>query len=302
MPFQIRLATPDDVPAMLHISSRTWGGEDYLAEVMDEWLADPNGYYYVAFDQDILVGMSRLTQLGVGEWWLEGIRVEPERYSQGIGRALHIYCIEQAHQLNGEHDGLLRLVTSSQNHAIHKLCMETEFERTGAFTFYRANTTDRHADQFRQLTLDDIPITLKYLQQSAFFSASSHSFELEPFKYFLLTEDRLRAEIETGVVYGWTSPQLPSGLLHGIVIVDLMEAAELRKVPGSIPMLPLTYLDAAEGQLAVMASAVRGLAGSLGFRKVQGRFLSLSERLVALEQAGFRRRGEDKLYLFSRKI
>ena len=63
-----------------------------------------------------------------------------------------------------------------------------------------------------------------------------------------------------------------------------------------------TYVMAG-GTAAQMAQAVRDLCGALGYHKMQLRFLARGERLVALEQAGWRVvRHTDPIYLFARPI
>src|SRR5258707_15674731 len=94
----IRQARLEDRAAMDSISARTWGGDDYLSDVLDDWLADPQGYFYVAeqSDNNQILGMARLVCLGADEWWLEGMRVDPDHYGQGIGRLLHHHLVRQA--------------------------------------------------------------------------------------------------------------------------------------------------------------------------------------------------------------
>lgn len=56
-----------------------------------------------------------------------------------------------------------------------------------------------------------------------------------------------------------------------------------------IGTLTLAYLDAQTGYVADICRAVRRFAGARGFRTLRHRFLTLPERLVAIEQGGWRR-------------
>jgi RimJ/RimL family protein N-acetyltransferase len=284
----IRLAQDSDRAAMEAIAARTWGGDDYLPQVLTEWLADPNGYYYVASREDQVVGMSRLVRLDTDEWWMEGIRVDPDLYGQGIGRELHYHCVKQAQELGS---GVVRFATSSANRAIHKLASETAFERIGDFVLYRTDghPLDRTADEFRTLTPDDIPAIRTWLDSSSYHAQAARSLE-QSWRWYFITDDRLQARIEQSLIYGWYD----KGILAGLVIFNLFPQPE----PGRVPILNIAYLDASVGKLATLALAVRGLATQLGYRKMGMRFLARPERLVAMEQAGWRRLGQDAISLF----
>src|SRR5262245_49656336 len=120
MGINIRRARSEDRAAMDSISARTWGGDDYLSDVLDDWLADPNGYLYVAErrEERTVLGLVRPVYPGPYEWWLEGMLVDPDQYGGRIGSLLHQYSVEQAESLgNGE----VRLATSSLNKALHKI-------------------------------------------------------------------------------------------------------------------------------------------------------------------------------------
>ena len=39
----LRKATASDKPRIVEISSQIWEGEDYVPDVLDDWLADPSG-------------------------------------------------------------------------------------------------------------------------------------------------------------------------------------------------------------------------------------------------------------------
>ena len=286
----IRRAQDSDRAGMETIAARTWGGDDYLPHVLDDWLADPDGYYYVARREDQVVGMARLAHLGPDEWWLEGIRVHPDLYGQGIGRELHHFSVKQAQELGS---GVLRLATSSANTAIHKLASETAFERVGNFVLYRTDGKEigNSADEFRAMTANDVPILRVWLDSSPYYSQAGRSLE-QSWRWYFITDERLKERVEQSLVFGWYKQQA----LQGLVILNPFPQPE----PGRVPILNIAYLDASVGKLATLALAVRGLAAQLGYRKMGMRFLARPERLVAMEQAGWRRLGQDAISVFRR--
>ena len=296
MAILIRQALESDRAAMKHIAALTWGGEDYLPQVLDEWLTEPEGRFFVACDTALagepVVGMGRLTRFGEGEWWLEAIRVAPDRYQQGIGRTLHNALVAQAEAVGS---GVLRMATGGSNTAIHKLAAATDFVQAGNYVFYRADPIAlSFAETFRPLVEDDLPEARHLLAHSPYFQAAGCSLE-QDWRWMMITDERLHERMAQALLYGWYPA---AGHLTGLVILTPASPA----APGRIPMLNVAYLDAAVGELANMAQAVRGLAAKLGFRKIQMHFCALPERLVAMEQAGWRRRRQDEIHLFSRRL
>lgn len=92
-----------------------------------------------------------------------------------------------------------------------------------------------------------------------------------------------------------------SSALDGLIILNPLP--EVEQGSGHAPILEIGYLDARSGQLAPMAQAVCDLCGQLGYRKMQLRFVARGERLVAMEQAGWRVvRHTDNLFLFGRRL
>jgi len=56
----IREAKPEDRPFIEEIARLTWGGEDYLARVFDEWLGDN---FYVLEIEGKVIGTVKMTLL-----------------------------------------------------------------------------------------------------------------------------------------------------------------------------------------------------------------------------------------------
>ena len=287
------------------ISARTWGGDDYLSEVLDDGLADPNGYMYVAerTDDSKILGMARLVCLGADEWWMEGMRVDPDHYEQGIGRLLNNHLVQQAEALadaSASGTGTVRLVTSSLNKAVHKMAAETGFANLGPYIIYRANALPdpRHSGEFHVLTAGELPAIRQFLDRSAYYEHAARSLEYS-WKWYLITDDRLRVWLRDSLIYGWTIADFHT--LDGLLILNPLPTA----APGSgrAPVLDIGYLDARAGQLASMAQAARDLCARLGYLRMQHRFMVRGERLVAMEQAGWRAvRHHDPVYLYARSL
>ena len=113
---------PDDTPAML----------------------GHQGQFTVVYQGNTLVAFNKLSCLGPGEWWLEGIRVDPNYRQQGIARQLHTYTLALADE---RMDGFLRLSTVKYNEAINKLARETGFRTLAYYSLATAAAAESVAGQ-----------------------------------------------------------------------------------------------------------------------------------------------------------
>lgn len=114
----IRAARTSDLDAVLQITSRVWGGRDYIRYVWDDWLT--------ARAQPLLIGelagepvaIARLGDLGNGEGWFQGLRVAEQARGQGIGRRMLETCLLLSRQRG---DRSLRLMTDGDNAAMQHM-------------------------------------------------------------------------------------------------------------------------------------------------------------------------------------
>lgn len=125
-PLLCRPVLPADKDQAFVFLRRIWDGEDYLPEVWDDWLADPRGLFVAAELEGRVVGLGRLTDLGEGEAWLEGLRVHPDLEGRGIATHIHHYLLER---WRASPATVVRLATASTRSAVHRLCQRTGFIR-----------------------------------------------------------------------------------------------------------------------------------------------------------------------------
>jgi len=79
----LRKAVATDKERITEISAQIWEGDDYVATVFDDWLADSHGEVVVATLDDVLIGFARRTYLLPGYAWFEGIRTDPAYCNTG---------------------------------------------------------------------------------------------------------------------------------------------------------------------------------------------------------------------------
>ena len=129
-----RPALPSDTDDVLEFTKFIWEGHDYIKYVWHEWLDDPQGLLATAQYGSHAVGIAKVTLLSAGQWWLEGLRVDPKFQGLRIGSHLHDY-MDRWWLRHG--DGILRLMTSSERLQVHHLSERTGYTKAGEVADYR---------------------------------------------------------------------------------------------------------------------------------------------------------------------
>jgi GNAT superfamily N-acetyltransferase len=129
-----RPALPSDTADVLEFTKFIWEGHDYIKYVWQEWLDDPQGLLATAQYGPHAVGIAKVTHLSPGQWWLEGLRVNPKFQGLKIGSHLHEYMNRWWLRYG---DGVIRLMTSSQRVQVHHLCERTGYTKIGEVAGYR---------------------------------------------------------------------------------------------------------------------------------------------------------------------
>ena len=89
MSFDIRRARAEDHAAISAFTASTFEWGDYVADVLPDWLDDPNGLVLVAVDDsDTPVAVGRGVLLSDRELWLQGARVSEAWRRKGIGSSV----------------------------------------------------------------------------------------------------------------------------------------------------------------------------------------------------------------------
>jgi ribosomal protein S18 acetylase RimI-like enzyme len=111
-PARIRPATAADRDAVLAFCQETFTWGDYIADVWDHWLSDPDGILLVAdvAGQPVAVGHGRL--LSATEAWLEGLRVQADHRRHGIADGMNAAGCDWAKARGAT---VARLATDSTN-------------------------------------------------------------------------------------------------------------------------------------------------------------------------------------------
>lgn len=126
----VRRARPDDREAVLAFTTTTWDGWDYIAEVWEDWVADPVGAFLVAtaapgpagelpvdrsgepIAPGRIVAITHLRMLSTTEAWVEGIRVDPVVRGMDIATDLQTAVLDAARAAGAT---IVRYVTGTRN-------------------------------------------------------------------------------------------------------------------------------------------------------------------------------------------
>ena len=149
LPVVCRSASARDHADVTEFCKEIWDGDDYVPEVWDDWLNDPNGLLAVAESNRHAIGCSKITLISQGQWWLEGFRVDPKFQGLKVGSRIHDYVTDW---WIDHGDGTLRLMTDAGNFAVHQMCMKTGYIKTHEVCGYKAIPIAEPVDTFSLAT------------------------------------------------------------------------------------------------------------------------------------------------------
>lgn len=100
MNFELRIATPDDVDAIMALETATFESDAWSSDSMSSEVASEHTYYLVAFDPatpDVLAGYGGLlAPEDSGEGDIQTLAVAPGARRHGLGRTLVIALLAEA--------------------------------------------------------------------------------------------------------------------------------------------------------------------------------------------------------------
>ncbi len=280
-PLLCRPVRPADKDQAFSFLRRIWEGEDYLPEVWDEWLADPRGLFVAAELEGRVVGLGRLTDLGEGESWLEGLRVHPDLQGRGIATHLHEYLLER---WRASPATVVRLATASTREAVHRLCQRTGFVRV-------ANLLDVAAPAapgghgFSPAGPEEVVASFSSWAGTDIGRAFAGLMELH-WQWARQTPRRLRTLAAQGMAWSW-------GQGRGTVVATRQTSEEEE-------CLRLHAVAVEAGQLSALLRDTRRLAAELGLTEVRWRAPAEESWVPVLLGAGFEPRWSTALFVFEK--
>ncbi|MEX2030768.1 MAG: GNAT family N-acetyltransferase [Anaerolineales bacterium] len=277
-----RPALLSDRESVMDFLPLIWEGEDYVPGVWDAWLEEKGGYFAAALLEGHVVGLSHLVDLGRGEWWLEGLRVDPRLHGRHIGSHLHDYQVENWLRTDAS---VVRLATHRSRTAVHRMCERTGFLRMASVIplGFRAHPGDH---RFRPAGLQDVEGAVTQLLESPVQRALAGWMDLG-WRYAGVDPDRIAAAARSGGLWTW-------GQSQGILVTRLETGPDG-------PSLTISAMARPTDAAASFLADIPRLAASMG--SVSGLWVAPeSEASVdGLVQGGFEPESEEPLWLFERR-
>lgn len=252
-----RTGTLDDWLTIAPMVAQTWEDGDYIDEtIWRAWVSDEKARLIAAELDGQLVGFARLAELGPAEWWLEGLRVDPQHRGQGIGRALltHTIALFRRNAI-----GLLRFFTASNNEIMPRLAEKFGFNHIVSYAPMQIAAQPADYRSFKFLGPSNLEMAYAYLRRSPMYRVN-HFVEHHWTAYYL-TKERLGEYLADPSieVLGWRQ----FDQLHGIAIL-VPDAAE-----EAADTLQVAYLDGGDDtSLGAMLTALQGIAAKRGFQNI----------------------------------
>ena len=275
-----RPALPGDATDVLEFTKFIWDGHDYIKYVWEDWLADPQGLLAVAEYAGHAVALGKVTYLSPGQWWLEGVRVDPS--VQGLKIGSHIF--EYLESWWKEQGGTLRWMTSSDRVQMHHLAKRSGYVKLGEVRSYTAPADQEASGAFRALEETEVERASQIAPTSL---ANSYGLMDWGWKFSAPDATALAKIAEDRRLYEWRNN---AGLLSYWEDED-----DGRKVLG------VGLLACNTGSLKDMLIDLRRLAGQLGFDRLVWLAPAMEKVEAALQQAGFKTDWDGTGFLFEKR-
>lgn len=292
-----RPALPKDTADVLALTWEIWEGHDYVPYVWEEWLDDPDGLLAVAEYSGVVVGLGKLSRLAEGQWWLEGLRVNPDYQGRGIASRLHDYQVAQWQKFGG---GALRLATASFRQPVQHLCERTGFEQVAEFTAYHSEPIPggfaAGAGLFTPVSTNEVTVALEFARRAPPLTLSAGLMDLG-WQWAAPSVELLGAAVERGQAWWWGLN--PKEEKRGLLLINTYEGDEEDDWQGTRARAEL--LACRLDELVAMLVDYRCLAARLGVDRADWMAPLHPNLAPRLEAAGFSRDWEHSLYLYARE-
>ena len=268
--FTFRPLRPEDKPRVLEITAHTWGDGDYIPQVWERWLADPKGEFTAAVQDGIVVAIAKLTWQGEGQWWMEGLRVDPERRLKGIGQAMCAYQVALAKKLGGR---MARYMTGIRNDGSHRIAERAGFHVLARFVERVADKMDGPVEAVT-LASADLDSVWNMMRESDLVAETKGIYVCD-WKACEITRERVAEHQGKGELMGVRDEM---GRVRAWCLVHIEPDWD---------RLGMSCLDGKTNGIAALARAMRAHAGVVGKVMVEAMAPPHPRVMEALEAAGY---------------
>jgi hypothetical protein len=265
----LRPARPEDQARVFEITANTWEGGDYIPHVWDRWLADPKGELTVAELDGVVAALGKLSWMGDGQWWIEGLRVDPQQRLKGIGQAINTYQLDLVKKLGGR---VVRYATGLRNEGSHRIAARAGFHALTRFVERSAGPLDGPSEA-QVLTGDDLDTAWNLARGSDLLEMAQGMYVFD-WRVVPLSREGVAECIRQGVALGVRADG------------DLTAWCLAKQEPDWEGVEVTTWMGTDEG-LERLARAMRAQAGAWGKQVVEAMATPHPRLLQILDEAGY---------------
>ncbi|RPI49109.1 MAG: GNAT family N-acetyltransferase, partial [Chloroflexi bacterium] len=284
---RIRLARPEDRPAMERICAHTWEFGDYIQEVWDEWLAGEDRPLLVAeLGASGVVSLNKITHQPAGQIWLEGMRVDPDYRTRGVARRCLDWNLAYARERGAR---VVRLSTGDYNTPVHTMVAHVGMVRvtTGTLRTAPALPGARRPAILGPVEGDGVG---RFWQQSPVLASMAGLYSRD-WAWQELSAEQLAAMLRQGEVVAEVAPD-----------GSLAAVATIHHYPGDEEM----WVGIADGDpeaVQALALAIRAQAAEAGAQVARAMLPDVPWLREAFQAAGYEPGDwEGEMWVFERRL
>ena len=279
---RIRQARPVDKEAVFRFCENTWEWGDYILQVWDRWLDEPDSKLLVATIDSQPVAIGHMVMLAHGEAWLEGLRVDSAHRQVGLATRLTRRLLREAQILRAE---VIRFTTSSLNTTVHRIATKLGFTRVTSI-FPNQAEASKVKTPLRSPKQADLSLIISFLQNSTVFSAMGGLYSTG-WRFHNLNLEQLQARLQKSQVR-------TVGEQENIGALAIIEPG----YPGE--GLVATYIDGQSNALKTLALGLRSEAARYEPSQISARLPEIAKIQRAFRSAGFNLQTEHSFWIYQR--
>lgn len=273
-----RRALASDREDVLEFTKFIWGGHDYIRYVWDEWLADPYGLLAVIEYAGHAVALGKASAIAEGQWWLEGLRVDPKYQGLKLSSRMFEYLDDWWQQHAG---GAIRLMTSSERVQVHHLCARLGYVKIGEVRGYLASPIAGEPHGFHPVRDEEFDDALRFVSMHLGYCWGLADFG---WKFAIPDSALLEEQLREGRL--WQRDDAVIGYWE-----DEYDGERT---------LGLAFAACEPASLRPVLEDVRRLTGEQGYSTVLWHTPVREDALRAAEEAGYKSEQPGSAYLFGR--
>jgi hypothetical protein len=218
----------------------------------------------------IVVAIAKLTWQGEGQWWMEGLRVDPERRLKGIGQAMCAYQVALAKKLGGR---MARYMTGIRNDGSHRIAERAGFHVLARFVERVADKMDGPVEAVT-LASADLDSVWNMMRESDLVAETKGIYVCD-WKACEITRERVAEHLGKGELMGVRDEM---GRVRAWCLVHIEPDWD---------RLGMSCLDGKTNGIVALARAMRAHAGVVGKVMVEAMAPPHPRVMEALEAAGY---------------